>query len=183
MQINKKGLYTLLVMGIVGGLTTVELLAISRKSRVKDTQDQQRSSDMFDEEDVMSRWNDDMWNFDFPTLRTSTTDLATDMYEKDGNVIIKMHIPGVKLEDVKISVQDDTVRIHGTRKEEIEEKSADFYRKEIKQGSFERRLPLPAKAVPGKAKATMKDGVLQVVIPVESEEATNAVQVPIEKGE
>jgi HSP20 family protein len=91
--------------------------------------------------------------------------LATDVYETDKDLVVEMQVPGFKKEDIKISFQDDYLKVEGKAEEEKEEKEKNYWRKEIRKGSFVRVIPLPRKVDPKKAKASFKDGVLKISLP------------------
>jgi HSP20 family protein len=88
-----------------------------------------------------------------------------DIFEDGGDVVVKAEIPGIKKEDIEVHLTQDTITISGqkTGEEKIDKK--DFYRFERSFGSFTRKLRLPAEIQADKAKASFKDGVLEVRIP------------------
>jgi HSP20 family protein len=100
-------------------------------------------------------------DFDF----TISPRLATDVYETDKDLIVEMQVPGFKKEDIKISFQYDYLKVEGKAEEEKEEKEKNYWRKEIRKGSFVRVIPLPRKVDPKKAKASFKDGILKISLP------------------
>lgn len=100
---------------------------------------------------------------DFFPVRTST--LATDVYETDKDVVVEIQVPGFKKEDIKISFQEGYLKVEGKTAEEKEEKEKNYWRKEIKKGSFVRVIPLPREIEVKKAKASLKDGVLKITLP------------------
>jgi len=89
----------------------------------------------------------------------------TDIKETEKDIIVKTDLPGVKLEDIDVSVGRDRVTISGERKFEKEEKCTDFIRKEKKYGSFCRSFNTCVPIKEDGVKADYKDGVLEVVIP------------------
>jgi HSP20 family protein len=91
--------------------------------------------------------------------------LATDVYETDKDLVVEMQVPGFKKEDIKVSFQDDYLKVEGKAEEEKEEKDKNYWRKEIRRGSFVRVIPLPKKVDPKKAKASFKDGILKISLP------------------
>lgn len=97
-------------------------------------------------------------------------DLATDVYEEDNNVVAEMNIPGIDSQKIDISIKDGYLRVSGSREEEKEKKRKDYYSKEIRRGSFERVVKLPAEVDESKTKAEHKDGVLRIVMPKISKE-------------
>ena len=88
-----------------------------------------------------------------------------EVYETDKEVVVKMDLPGVKKEDVDITVRENAVVVKAERKEEKEEKTENVYRAERFYGVIERVVPLPVEVKPEEAKAEYKDGVLEIRIP------------------
>ena len=88
-----------------------------------------------------------------------------DVIERDGEIAVKAEVPGVRKEDLDVSVSDNTITIKGHTKHEEKEEEGDYYRCEISRGEFARTLALPANVDSSKVKATFKDGVLDVVMP------------------
>lgn len=89
-----------------------------------------------------------------------------DMYETDDRVTIRASLPGVRPEDVDVSVTGETVTIKGELKpEEREEKGINWYRRERRYGSFVRQLSLPTQVETEKATATFDHGVLTLELP------------------
>ncbi len=109
-------------------------------------------------------------------------DLAANIYEEGDNVIAKVNIPGIDPEKVDVSVENDVLRITGSREEEKEVKDKKFYSKEIKQGSFERVLRLPVQVQHDKTDAEYKDGVLTVTMPKKEKTSSGKINIKI-KGD
>jgi HSP20 family protein len=118
----------------------------------------------------LSREFDEMFGrfgFDAPAFENVQTWMPeVEMLTKDKALLVKMDVPGLKKEDITIEVNDDHLVISGERKHEEEEKKEGFFRTERTYGSFYRAVPLPEGVKPELAKATMKDGVLQVTMPI-----------------
>ena len=91
--------------------------------------------------------------------------MALDMYETDGEVVVKASVPGVKPEDLDITVNGSTLSIKGEVKEETENKKGDYHYKEIRYGQFQRAVALPAEVNVDKAEAKFEDGVLHLTLP------------------
>jgi HSP20 family protein len=85
-----------------------------------------------------------------------------DVYEEEGNIVIKARVPGVMKKDVEISATEEGVAIHGTTKEEKEIKEEGYYRHEIRSGSFHRMVPWPDDVDPDSVVAKMENGVLTI---------------------
>lgn len=96
--------------------------------------------------------------------------LPIDLYETDEEIVIKAAAPGLKPEDLNISITGDTVNIHGEVVEEREDENARYYLKERRFGSFTRSIALPTSVNADKAKAEFENGILTLTIP-KSEEA------------
>ncbi len=90
---------------------------------------------------------------------------AVDMIDRDNEVIVRAEVPGVRKEDLKISLSDSTLTIHGHTEHQEEEKRDDYYRHELSYGDFTRTLDLPTGVDGAKAAAKMKDGVLEIQLP------------------
>jgi HSP20 family protein len=85
-----------------------------------------------------------------------------DISEDDKEYLIKVELPEVKKEDVKVTAEEGTLTIMGERKFEKEEKGKKYHRVERAYGSFGRSFSLPDDASPAKVRAEFKDGVLTV---------------------
>lgn len=90
---------------------------------------------------------------------------AVDVYETDQELVVKAELPGVKKENVEVSIRDNALHIRGEKKEEKEEKTEAYHRVERVYGKFERVIPLPTDVKVESAKAEFKDGVLEIRIP------------------
>lgn len=99
-----------------------------------------------------------------------------DVYEKDGNVIVKAQLPGIKAEDVNIEVGDNFVNLSGEKKEE---KDKNYYRREMSYGSFSRTVSLPTKVKSEKTEACAKDGILTITLPKAETPEKKVVKIKI----
>ena len=88
-----------------------------------------------------------------------------DVKETDEEVVVTMDLPGMDKGDVEITVTEDALEVKAERKTEKEEKEEEFYKKERTFARFERSLKLPAEVKADDAKASLKDGVLEVHLP------------------
>lgn len=88
-----------------------------------------------------------------------------DVYETDSEVVIKAELPGVKKEDIDVTIKENTVHLKAERKEEKEEKTENIHRVERYYGVIERVIPLPTEVKTEEAKAEYKDGVLEIRVP------------------
>ena len=102
-----------------------------------------------------------------------------DVYEKDGTVVLKAELPGLKKEDVQVEIYNGNLVIKGESKTAKEVKEEAYYRTERTFGSFYRSLLLPWEATPELITATLTDGVLEVRIPKPVATTPEAIKVPV----
>ena len=105
---------------------------------------------------------------------------SVDLAETDEEVVVTAELPGVKQDDVDISITDDILTIKGEKKEEKEVKEKNYHRVERSYGSFQRSISLPTNVQPDKAKASYKDGVLHVTIPKAEEAKPKQIKINVE---
>ena len=103
--------------------------------------------------------------------------LAVDMYETDQDVVIKSSMPGVKAEDLDITITGDTLTIKGETKTEEKVEKANYIRQERRYGAFCRSLTLPTTIVAEKAKAEFENGVLTLTLPKAEEVKPKTIKV------
>lgn len=103
--------------------------------------------------------------------------VPVDMYQQDGNLVVKAPIPGVKPEDLDITVVGDTLTIKGETKEEKEVKEENVIRRERRFGAFSRSVSLPSPVDTSKANATFENGVLTLTLPIAEEAKPKTIQV------
>jgi len=103
---------------------------------------------------------------------------AIEVTQKEGKQMISVELPGLKPEEVKITVDDDMLILEGERSEQKEEEGEGFRRSEIRYGKFHRAIPLPEGAQTDQAQARFDNGVLQIEVPV-SEQVTQRRHIPI----
>jgi HSP20 family protein len=90
---------------------------------------------------------------------------AMDLYQTADEVVVKANLPGLKAEDVQISVANGVLSLHGEFKQENEQNEATYHVLERRYGSFERSVTLPTDVQTDKAKADFQDGVLTITLP------------------
>jgi len=103
-----------------------------------------------------------------------------DIYEENDAIVVKAEIPGLKKEEIDISISDDAITLSGKKKDVKEVKKENFYQKEIREGSFLRTLSLPCRVDREKVKASYKDGMLEVILPKSPEEKKKEIKVNIQ---
>jgi len=124
--------------------------------------------------------------FDFPfapfaeeTLPMMNWVPACDIYETDKEIVLKAELPGLKNEDVFVSIENNVLTIRGERKLEGEVKREDYHRVESSYGEFLRSFTLPAFIDPNKILAEFKDGLLWVFLPKREEAKPKQIDVKV----
>ncbi len=130
----------------------------------------------------MDKIFEDFFGRRFPALSEEefTFAPAIDLSETDSEIIVKAAIPGVDKKDVSIKIADNLLTIKGEIKKESEEKKKSYYRQEIAYGAFSRTIQLPADVKSDEAKANMKNGVLEIVIPKTEKAKAKEIKINIE---
>ena len=103
--------------------------------------------------------------------------LAVDVYETDGELVIQSAIAGVKPEDLNVSIENDRVLIKGERTEKEKIEGKNYFYQECYWGQFSREIMLPAETDPSRAEASMKEGVLTIRLPKIEREKKRKIQV------
>jgi HSP20 family protein len=102
---------------------------------------------------------------------------SVDVIHRDGDVILRADIPGIKPDDVKVTVKDDVLTVSGEHSEESEDEKGDYMRRERRYGSFSRSMSLPAGVRAEDIESTTEDGVLEVTIPLPQAEEKKPVEI------
>ena len=102
---------------------------------------------------------------------------SLDLSETDGEIQVKLDVPGIKPDEIDIEVRGDTLHVRGEHKEEKEEKGKTFHRIERHTGSFSRSVALPCCVNEEKVIAECHDGVLTINLPKTEESKTRKVKV------
>lgn len=107
--------------------------------------------------------------------------LSVDVYQTEDSLVVRSTIAGVKLEDLEITLNDDVITIRGKRFQEHEVPKEDYFYQECYWGGFSRSIVLPMEVKSAEARASLKNGVLMIVLPKAITSA--AVSVKIEQSE
>jgi HSP20 family protein len=115
--------------------------------------------------EVMDRLFDEAFTRPFGLMATATAMPAVDMYQTDNEIVVRASVPGMKAEDVQISVTGEVLTLKGEvrQKEETQEKA--WHIREQRWGAFERSLMLPVDVVADKARAEFENGILTITLP------------------
>ena len=104
---------------------------------------------------------------------------ALDVYEDKENFIVKAELPGMKKEDIEVSLHDGALSISGERKSEEKHEDSEVYRAERFFGRFQRAVVLPAPVAADKIRAQYKDGILTVTLPKPEEAKPKKIDVNV----
>ena len=139
---------------------------------------------------LFQRWNDEMDRFfdDFGFGRTGMTrgqqsgqwTPQVEVRQRGNELLIRADLPGMKKEDVNVEIRDDSVILQGERKDEHEEEREGWYRSERSYGSFYRAIALPEGTIADSAKASFKNGVLEVTLQTPPKEVNQGRKINID---
>ncbi len=104
---------------------------------------------------------------------------AMDVYETDKSVVIEAPLAGIKPENVKVNVEKSVLTISGENNKEHEIDEKNYYRKEIRSGSFFRQVALPTAVVEDKVKAEFEDGVLKITCPKATQTKSKKINIKV----
>jgi len=105
---------------------------------------------------------------------------SIDIAETEEELVVTAELPGVKQEEVDITIADDVLTLKGEKKEEKEVKEKNYHRIERNYGSFQRSISLPTSVQADKAKATYKDGILTINVPKVEEAKPKQIKISVE---
>ncbi len=106
---------------------------------------------------------------------------AVDIYEQDGNIVLKAELPGVDPKDVDVRVENNILTLHGERKLDNEVKRENYHRVERAYGTFTRSFTLPNVVDTEKIKAEYKDGLLRMTLPKKDEARPKQISINVAK--
>ena len=107
--------------------------------------------------------------------------VRVDEFREDDTLVVRAEVPGIDPEkDVQITVADGVLHIGAERREEKKEEGKDYYRQELRYGSFSRDLPLPPGVNESDVKAKYRDGILEIRVPLpKAEVEKTATTIPV----
>jgi len=109
--------------------------------------------------------------------------LRMEEYEEDGALVLRTEAPGIDPEkDVEITVGDGVLRIQAHREQKEEQKGKKGFRSEFRYGELTRTMQLPDGVSGDDVKASYKDGILEVRIPIPSQKEEEVKKVPVTKA-
>jgi HSP20 family protein len=100
-----------------------------------------------------------------------------DVVDTKESLLLKVDLPGVKQEDISISIEDNTLSVKGERKQEVQVSEEGYSRFERSYGCFQRSMLLPPTVDADRVKASYKDGVLEIQLPKKEEAKPKTVKI------
>lgn len=113
------------------------------------------------------------------TAFTSNWTPAVDITEHENEYVVKLEIPGVSKDDVKITLENNVLTVKGEKKQEKESKSANYHRVERSYGAFQRTFTLPMGVKEDSIDASYKDGILNIALPKAEEAKPKQIDVKV----
>jgi HSP20 family protein len=137
--------------------------------------------DVFSLENEMSRLFQDLSSRVQEGETPSVWAPRVDIEEDKESYLLKAELPGMKLEDIKITLNENQLVIRGEKRREVESNDKTYHRVERVYGSFERAFTLTKRVASDKIDAIYRDGVLTVRVPKAEEAKAREIQIKIEK--
>jgi HSP20 family protein len=106
---------------------------------------------------------------------------VVDIYEQEGNIVLKAELPGVDPKDVEVRVENNVLTLRGERKFDNDVKKEGYHRVERAYGSFGRSFTLPTVVDTEKIKAEYQDGVLRLTLPKREESKAKQISISVAK--
>jgi len=105
-----------------------------------------------------------------------------EIFQRSSELVVRADLPGLSKDDVKVDVTDEAITIQGERRREHEDERGGVYRSERSYGSFQRVIALPEGAITDQAKASFRDGVLEITMPAPPDQVTRGRRLEITEG-
>ena len=117
--------------------------------------------------------------FSTPSVRSIQNSPAADVAENESEFVVKIELPGVPKDDIRITMQDNVLTVAGEKKHEKESKGSDYHRTELSYGAFQRSFTLPAIVKADNIEASYNDGILQITLPKAEEAKPKQIEVKV----
>lgn len=106
---------------------------------------------------------------------------AVDIAENENEIVLTADVPGVKMDDIEVKVENGTLSISGSREFQKQEEKGGYHRIERSYGSFHRAFTLPESVDTDKVEANYEDGVLKVTLPKKEVAKPKTVKISLKK--
>ena len=128
---------------------------------------------LFEESFVGPQWRS-MWQAD-----GGSATLAMDVYETDQALVVNAPVPGIKPDEVEITITGNTLTIKGETKAEEREEKGNYLRQEVRYGSFQRTMELPTAVQSDKAEAAFENGMLTLNLPKAEQAKPKSIKINV----
>lgn len=128
----------------------------------------------------MDRLFEDVFTRRLRTAAPPVWQPAVEIFETENEVVVKAELPGIDPKNVTVTVTAEGLTIKGEAKIEQEEKGRNYYRRELRYGTYERTIPLSAEVKSDETKATFRHGILEVTVPKAERVRPKTVNVEVD---
>jgi len=125
-------------------------------------------------------WLGFRWPERLRLLESGFREPVIEVYEEKDDVVVKAELPGIKKEEIEVNITENFLTIKGEKKKEQEVKEKDHYYSERSYGTFERSVEIPRAVHADKARASFKDGILEIRLPKTEEAKRKEIKLRIE---
>lgn len=134
-------------------------------------------ADLFNMQKEMNRMLANFWGNDNDMATFQGWYPAVDISETKDDFLVKVEVPGMNKDDLKIKLQENVLTIQGEKKQETETKDHNFHRMERSYGSFCRSFRMPSPVKGDKIEASYKDGILSIKLPKAEEAKAKEIEI------
>jgi len=151
-------------------------MSMVKWSPLKELEDMRRDMDrLFDEFFVPATRRRRSW----PGTEAGIIVPNVEMYNRKDEIVVRAEVPGLKKEDIDLTIAEDSLILKGEMRKEEDIKDESYYTREINYGSLARTISLPVAVQSEKAKAFFKDGILEIVLPKKEEARPREIKVEV----
>jgi len=151
-------------------------MSVVKWSPIKELEDMRRDMDRLFEEFFTPHRRMFSWR---RPLEAEAIVPNIDMFDRKTEIVIRVDLPGVEKDNIELTVTKDTLTIKGSIKQDETIKDEDYYARERSFGTFARTITLPQEVDSTKAKASYKNGVLEITLPKKEEAKPAEIKVEI----
>jgi HSP20 family protein len=108
---------------------------------------------------------------------TTTWSPAVDIFETDGDIVVKAELPGMDRKDITLNLENNVLTLRGERRFEKETKEENYHRIERSYGGFSRAFSIPSMVDEERIRADYKDGVLKIVLPKKEQAKPKQIKI------
>ena len=102
---------------------------------------------------------------------------AMDVVDRENEVVVRAELPGIARDDIEVSVSGNTITVKGSTRKDEKQEDGDYHRREIVRSAISRTVTLPSEVDGDKARAQLKDGVLEITLPKLEQARRKRIQV------